>query len=127
MFLEAEAACSAGLQAVIVDRSIEQEGGIELDEEVRKNFAIIDNLNELFGEDEEDDEEFAQVERIYWPVLMNPFPPFTALVFCSLRSERRNFLKFLLLLQAHMFVNSIIYIRNSQNFYSSCIMQYLPW
>ena len=30
-FLEAEAACSAGLQAVIVDRSIEQEGGIELD------------------------------------------------------------------------------------------------
>ena len=46
---------------MIVDRSIEQEGGIELDEEVRKNFAIIDNLNELFGEDEEDDEEFAQV------------------------------------------------------------------
>ena len=29
-FLEAEAACSAGLQAVIVDRSIEKEGSIEL-------------------------------------------------------------------------------------------------
>ena len=70
-FLEAEAACSAGLQAVIVDRSIEQEGGIELDEEVRKNFAIIDNLNELFGEDEEDDEEFAQVERTVFLASLN--------------------------------------------------------
>ena len=58
---EAAAACEAGLQAVIVDRSIEQEGGIELDEEVRKNFPVIDNLNELFGEEDEDDEEFAQV------------------------------------------------------------------
>ena len=29
-FLEAEAACSAELQAVIVDRSIEKEGSIEL-------------------------------------------------------------------------------------------------
>ena len=59
---EAAAACEAGLQAVIVDRSIEQEGGIELDEEVRKNFPVIDNLNELFGEEDEDDEEFAQVK-----------------------------------------------------------------
>ena len=47
---------------MIVDRSIEQEGGIELDEEVRKNFPVIDNLNELFGEEDEDDEEFAQVQ-----------------------------------------------------------------
>lgn len=60
---EAAAACEAGLQAVIVDRSIEQEGGIELDEEVRKNFPVIDNLNELFGEEDEDDEEFAQMKR----------------------------------------------------------------
>ena len=56
---------------MIVDRSIEQEGGIELDEEVRKNFAIIDNLNELFGEDEEDDEEFAQVERTVFLASLN--------------------------------------------------------
>lgn len=60
---EAAAACEAGLQAVIVDRSVEQEGGIELDEEVRKNFPVIDNLNDLFGEEDEDDEEFAQMKR----------------------------------------------------------------
>ena len=66
---EAAAACEAGLQAVIVDRSIEQEGGIELEEEVRKNFPVIDNLNELFGEEDEDDEEFAQVA--YWILLLS--------------------------------------------------------
>ena len=27
----------------------------------------------------------------------------------------------------HVFVNSIIYIGNSQNFYSYCIMRYSPW
>ena len=48
---------------MIVDRSIEQEGGIELDEEVRKSYAVVDNLNDLFGEEDEDDEEFAQVRK----------------------------------------------------------------
>lgn len=60
---EARAACEAGWQAVLVDRSMEQEGGIELTDEDRQNFMIIENLNELFGEDEDDEEAYGGVKR----------------------------------------------------------------
>lgn len=59
--LEAKAACGAGWQAVLVDRSMEQENGIELTAEDKQNFMIIDNLNDLFGEDDDDEEAYAQV------------------------------------------------------------------
>ncbi|XP_060553052.1 enolase-phosphatase E1-like [Ruditapes philippinarum] len=57
---EAKAACVAGWQAVLVDRSMEQEDGIELTAEDKQNFMVIDNLNDLFGEDDDDEEAYAQ-------------------------------------------------------------------
>lgn len=61
---EANAAREAGWQAVLVDRSLEQEGSIELDEEARQNFQVIENLHDLFGDDELDDiEGYEQAKR----------------------------------------------------------------
>lgn len=60
---EAKAACQAGWQAVLVDRSMEQEGSIELTDEHRQNFMVIENLNELFGEDEDDEEAYGGAKR----------------------------------------------------------------
>ncbi|XP_045165593.1 enolase-phosphatase E1-like [Mercenaria mercenaria] len=60
---EAKAACGAGWQAVLVDRSMEQEGGIELTEEDKQNFMVIENLNDLFGEDDDEDEAYGGVKR----------------------------------------------------------------
>jgi hypothetical protein len=40
---------------------MEQEDGIELTAEDKQNFMVIDNLNDLFGEDDDDEEAYAQV------------------------------------------------------------------
>lgn len=42
---------------MLVDRSLEQEGGIEIDEETRQNFQVIENLHDLFGDDDLDEME----------------------------------------------------------------------
>ena len=44
-----------------------------------------------------------------------------------LNSRGGKFLKFLLVIHHHVLVNSIIYIGNSQKFYSSCSMRRSPW
>ncbi|KAH3846046.1 enolase-phosphatase E1-like [Dreissena polymorpha] len=54
---EARAAREAGWQAVLVDRSLEQDDGIELDEETRQSFQVIENLHDLFGDDDLDEME----------------------------------------------------------------------
>ena len=37
---------------VLVDRSLESDDCIELDEETRQNYQVIENLHDLFGDDD---------------------------------------------------------------------------
>ncbi|KAL4237572.1 Enolase-phosphatase E1 [Mactra antiquata] len=60
---EAKAACGAKWQAVLVDRSMDQEGGIEFTDEHRQTFMVIENLNDLFGEDDDDEEALRDIKR----------------------------------------------------------------
>lgn len=61
LMTEAQAACEAGWQAVLVDRSMEQEGSIELTAAHRQNFMVLNNLNDLFGEDDEEEDAYVGV------------------------------------------------------------------
>ena len=54
-FTEAKAAREAGWTAVLVDRSLEQDGSIDIDDETRQNFQVIENLHDLFGDDDLDE------------------------------------------------------------------------
>lgn len=58
-FTEAKAAREAGWQAVLVDRSLEQEGSIDIDDETRQNFQVIESLHDLF-----DDDDLEQYEEV---------------------------------------------------------------
>lgn len=65
LFSEAKAAREAGWLAVLVDRSLEQEGSIDIDDETRQNFQVIENLHDLFGDD--DLEEMERYEEVNAP------------------------------------------------------------
>ncbi|XP_052767688.1 enolase-phosphatase E1-like [Mya arenaria] len=63
---EAKAARLAGWVAILVDRSLEQEDSIEIDEATRQSFQVIENLHDLFGDDDLDEMEGfdGQVKRV---------------------------------------------------------------
>ncbi|WAR20410.1 ENOPH-like protein [Mya arenaria] len=56
----------AGWVAILVDRSLEQEDSIEIDEATRQSFQVIENLHDLFGDDDLDEMEGfdGQVKRV---------------------------------------------------------------